>query len=103
MKVSVGFVSPENVHRCIRLVNEIRALPQHHRAKKDILEVYDCFNISGVLRFLILFGNCTTSLFSFFRFLSLTTIYFKLILKQVKNLIINATERAVNELEELNA
>ncbi|KAF1001529.1 hypothetical protein AG4045_028450 [Apium graveolens] len=58
MKVSVGFVSPENVHQCIRLENEIRELPQHHRAKKDILEV--------------------------------------------KNLIINAIERAVDELEELN-
>ncbi|KAK1384282.1 hypothetical protein POM88_022017 [Heracleum sosnowskyi] len=58
IKVSVGFVSPENVIECIRLADEIRALPQNHRAKEDML--------------------------------------------QVKNLIIYAIERAVNDLEKLN-
>ncbi|KAK1401681.1 hypothetical protein POM88_001286 [Heracleum sosnowskyi] len=37
--VSTGFVSPENVDECIRLSEEIRVLPQNHRAKEDKLEV----------------------------------------------------------------
>ncbi|XP_065618706.1 lysine-specific demethylase JMJ25 [Quercus suber] len=39
IKVGLNFVSPENVGECIRLTEEIRTLPQNHRAKEDKLEV----------------------------------------------------------------
>ncbi|XP_010275975.1 PREDICTED: lysine-specific demethylase JMJ25-like isoform X2 [Nelumbo nucifera] len=39
IKVALDFVSPENVHECIRLTEEFRTLPQNHRAKEDKLEV----------------------------------------------------------------
>ncbi|CAO2812755.1 unnamed protein product [Amaranthus hypochondriacus] len=39
IKVALDFVSPENVHECIRLTGELRHLPQNHRAKEDKLEV----------------------------------------------------------------
>nr|XP_023919066.1 lysine-specific demethylase JMJ25-like isoform X2 [Quercus suber] len=38
IKVGLNFVSPENVGECIRLTEEIRTLPQNHRAKEDKLE-----------------------------------------------------------------
>ncbi|KAF8398700.1 hypothetical protein HHK36_014557 [Tetracentron sinense] len=39
IKVALDFVSPENVHECIRLTEEFRVLPQNHRANEDKLEV----------------------------------------------------------------
>ncbi|KAF1002620.1 hypothetical protein AG4045_008777 [Apium graveolens] len=39
IKVSMGFVSPENVSESIRLAEEIRVLPQNHSAKVDNLEI----------------------------------------------------------------
>lgn len=39
IKVALDFVSPENVHECIRLTDEFRLLPKEHRAKEDKLEV----------------------------------------------------------------
>ncbi|CAA0813423.1 Transcription factor jumonji (jmjC) domain-containing protein [Striga hermonthica] len=39
IKVALGFVSPENLGECIRLTEELRALPKNHRAKADKLEV----------------------------------------------------------------
>ena len=39
IKVALDFVSPENVHECIRLTEEFRLLPKNHRAKEDKLEV----------------------------------------------------------------
>ncbi|XP_031094621.1 lysine-specific demethylase JMJ25-like [Ipomoea triloba] len=39
LKVAVDFVSPENIHECMRLTKEFRTLPQNHRAKEDKLEV----------------------------------------------------------------
>ncbi|XP_019149745.1 PREDICTED: lysine-specific demethylase JMJ25-like isoform X2 [Ipomoea nil] len=39
LKVAVDFVSPENIHECMRLTEEFRTLPQNHRAKEDKLEV----------------------------------------------------------------
>ncbi|KAK1386853.1 JmjC domain-containing protein [Heracleum sosnowskyi] len=39
IKVALDFVSPENVHECIRLAEEFRTLPENHRAKEDKLEV----------------------------------------------------------------
>ncbi|KAK8620601.1 hypothetical protein V6N13_067071 [Hibiscus sabdariffa] len=38
-KVALDFVSPENIHECIRLTEEFRVLPHKHRAKEDKLEV----------------------------------------------------------------
>ncbi|KAL7000123.1 hypothetical protein U1Q18_001274, partial [Sarracenia purpurea var. burkii] len=38
-KVAVDFVSPENVHECIRLTEEFRRLPKDHKAREDKLEV----------------------------------------------------------------
>ncbi|KAK9268102.1 hypothetical protein L1049_010541 [Liquidambar formosana] len=38
-KVAVDFVSPENVHECIRLTEEFRRLPKNHKAREDKLEV----------------------------------------------------------------
>ncbi|KAK2977898.1 hypothetical protein RJ640_022689 [Escallonia rubra] len=38
IKVALDYVSPENVHECIRLAEEFRVLPQNHRAKEDKLE-----------------------------------------------------------------
>ncbi|WOH00471.1 hypothetical protein DCAR_0519834 [Daucus carota subsp. sativus] len=39
IKVSVEFVSPENVSECIRFAKEIRLLPRNHSAKDDKLEI----------------------------------------------------------------
>ncbi|XP_061996465.1 lysine-specific demethylase JMJ29-like isoform X2 [Rosa rugosa] len=39
IKVSVEFVSPENVGECLRLTDEFRTLPRKHIAKEDKLEV----------------------------------------------------------------
>ncbi|XP_006391906.2 lysine-specific demethylase JMJ25 isoform X2 [Eutrema salsugineum] len=38
-KVAVDFVSPENIHECLRLTEEFRQLPKNHRAREDKLEV----------------------------------------------------------------
>ncbi|CAJ1941402.1 unnamed protein product [Sphenostylis stenocarpa] len=38
-KVAVDFVSPENIHECLRLTNEFRQLPKNHRAREDKLEI----------------------------------------------------------------
>lgn len=38
-KVAVDFVSPENLHECIRLTEEFRRLPKNHKAREDKLEV----------------------------------------------------------------
>ncbi|XP_057961547.1 lysine-specific demethylase JMJ28 isoform X2 [Malania oleifera] len=39
VNVVMGFVSPENVAKSIQLIDELRLLPDHHKAKKDNLEV----------------------------------------------------------------
>lgn len=38
-KVAADFVSPENIHECLRLTEEFRKLPKNHRAREDKLEV----------------------------------------------------------------
>ncbi|CAI9086827.1 OLC1v1020745C2 [Oldenlandia corymbosa var. corymbosa] len=38
-KVAVDFVSPENLHECLRLTEEFRKLPKGHKAKEDKLEI----------------------------------------------------------------
>ncbi|KAL0442990.1 UNVERIFIED_CONTAM: Lysine-specific demethylase [Sesamum latifolium] len=38
-KVAADFVSPENLHECLRLTEEFRKLPKDHRAREDKLEV----------------------------------------------------------------
>lgn len=38
-KVAMDFVSPENVHECLRITSEFRKLPKGHKAKEDKLEV----------------------------------------------------------------
>ncbi|XP_077238620.1 lysine-specific demethylase JMJ26-like [Tasmannia lanceolata] len=38
-KVALDFVSPENVHECIRLTEELRRLPKNHKTNEDKLEV----------------------------------------------------------------
>lgn len=38
-KVAADFVSPENLHECIRLTKEFRMLPKYHRAREDKLEI----------------------------------------------------------------
>ena len=42
-KVAVDFVSPENVHECLRLTEEFRQLPINHKAREDKLEVMGLF------------------------------------------------------------
>ncbi|KAG7587924.1 Zinc finger RING-type [Arabidopsis suecica] len=37
-KVAVDFVSPENIHECLRLTEEFRQLPKNHKAREDKLE-----------------------------------------------------------------
>lgn len=39
VNVILEFISPENAPECIRLANEIRLLPRHHKAKGKVLEV----------------------------------------------------------------
>ncbi|XP_050227373.1 lysine-specific demethylase JMJ28 isoform X2 [Mercurialis annua] len=39
VNVVLDFVSPENVTECIQLVDELRLLPENHKAKADSLEV----------------------------------------------------------------
>ncbi|XP_051128190.1 lysine-specific demethylase JMJ26-like isoform X2 [Andrographis paniculata] len=38
-KVAADFVSPENLHECLKLAEEFRKLPINHRAREDKLEV----------------------------------------------------------------
>lgn len=38
-KVAMDFVSPENVHECLRITSEFRKLPKGHKAKEDKLEI----------------------------------------------------------------
>uniref|UniRef100_A0A5B6Z8M0 Lysine-specific demethylase JMJ25 n=2 Tax=Davidia involucrata TaxID=16924 RepID=A0A5B6Z8M0_DAVIN len=38
-KVAMDFISPENVHECIRLTEEFRRLPKDHKAREDKLEI----------------------------------------------------------------
>ncbi|KAL6555083.1 hypothetical protein OROGR_006341 [Orobanche gracilis] len=38
-KVSIDFISPENIQECIRLTNEFRKLPDGHPSKRDKLEI----------------------------------------------------------------
>ncbi|KAF7840595.1 lysine-specific demethylase JMJ25 [Senna tora] len=38
-KVAVDFVSPENLHECLRLTNQFRQLPKNHKAREDKLEI----------------------------------------------------------------
>ncbi|ESQ35636.1 hypothetical protein EUTSA_v10006772mg [Eutrema salsugineum] len=38
-KVAVDFVSPENIHECLRLTEEFRQLPKKHKAREDKLEI----------------------------------------------------------------
>ncbi|KAL7130376.1 hypothetical protein ABFS83_13G129500 [Erythranthe nasuta] len=38
-KVAADFVSPENLHECLRLTEEFRKLPREHRAREDKLEI----------------------------------------------------------------
>ena len=39
INISAGFISPENASECIKLINEIRVLPNDHKAKQLKLEV----------------------------------------------------------------
>ncbi|KAM0064447.1 hypothetical protein Hdeb2414_s0003g00103071 [Helianthus debilis subsp. tardiflorus] len=38
-KITMDFVSPENIQQCIRLTEELCKLPVNHKAKEDKLEV----------------------------------------------------------------
>lgn len=38
-KVAADFVSPENLHECLRLTEEFRRLPKNHKAREDKLEI----------------------------------------------------------------
>uniref|UniRef100_A0A1J3J756 Lysine-specific demethylase JMJ25 n=1 Tax=Noccaea caerulescens TaxID=107243 RepID=A0A1J3J756_NOCCA len=38
-KVAVDFVSPENIHECLRMTEEFRQLPKNHKAREDKLEI----------------------------------------------------------------
>ncbi|KAJ0265790.1 Transcription factor jumonji [Hirschfeldia incana] len=38
-KVAVDFVSPENIHECLRLTDVFRQLPKNHKAREDKLEI----------------------------------------------------------------
>ncbi|KAL3519429.1 hypothetical protein ACH5RR_017578 [Cinchona calisaya] len=38
-KVAADFVSPENLHECLRLTEEFRKLPRNHKAREDKLEI----------------------------------------------------------------
>jgi len=48
------FVSPENVAECIQLIDEVRRLPEDHKAKVDKLEV-----ISLTILFTISHYSCS--------------------------------------------
>ncbi|XP_021719520.1 uncharacterized protein LOC110687212 isoform X2 [Chenopodium quinoa] len=39
VNIAMGFLSPENASECIKLINEIRVLPNNHKAKQGNLEV----------------------------------------------------------------
>ncbi|GKE39125.1 hypothetical protein Tco_1462530, partial [Tanacetum coccineum] len=43
IKVDLGFVSPDNVEECIRLIDEFCLLLKEHRSKEDKLEVLTMF------------------------------------------------------------
>lgn len=60
VNIALEFISPENAHECIRLAEELRLLPQGHKAKVKIPEVYFIvcdLVVSVVLKFSILPQN----------------------------------------------
>ncbi|XP_058095899.1 uncharacterized protein LOC131241195 isoform X2 [Magnolia sinica] len=52
IKVALDFVSPESIHECIRLTEEVRLLPENHRAKEEKLELKKMalYAVSAALR-----------------------------------------------------
>ncbi|XP_031500106.1 lysine-specific demethylase JMJ26-like isoform X2 [Nymphaea colorata] len=51
MKVSMHFVSPESMHHCLKLADELRSLPRHHQAKdvKSDLKKMALYSISSAV------------------------------------------------------
>ena len=52
----LDFISPENVTECVQLTDEIRRLPEDHKAKVDKLEVSTLRSITSLLVYPILFA-----------------------------------------------
>lgn len=42
VNVILDFISPENATECINLIDKLRLLPVHHKARKNMLEVTFC-------------------------------------------------------------
>lgn len=42
VNVILDFISPENATECINLIDKLRLLPAHHKARKNMLEVTFC-------------------------------------------------------------
>lgn len=57
VNVVLDFVSPENVAECIKLINELRLLPDNHTAKTNKLEVNFCNHLLHVFIILPVFGD----------------------------------------------
>lgn len=84
-KVAVDFVSPENVHECLRLTEDFRKLPKNHRAREDKLEVTSHFYFLPL--FLLQFNS---SEFDW---------VFWCLVEQIKKMILYAVDQGVKDLE----
>lgn len=82
-KVALDFVSPENIGECIRLMNEIRKLPKHHKGREDKLMV---LKISPFM-----------SLY----FLIKSELEMYVFTEQIKKMVLHAMENALTDVEKL--
>ncbi|XP_016505301.2 lysine-specific demethylase JMJ28 isoform X1 [Nicotiana tabacum] len=48
INVVLDFISPENVAECIHIIDEIRLLPEHHKAKGKVLEQVKKMAVCGI-------------------------------------------------------
>jgi lysine-specific demethylase 3 len=94
VSVVLDFLSPENVTECIQLMDELRQLPENHKAKVDSLEVNYTWRCT---HFLSILARVMNSLLFFFFFF----FFFFFCKNQVKKMALHSISRAVRKIHEL--
>jgi lysine-specific demethylase 3 len=92
VSVVLDFLSPENVTECIQLMDELRQLPENHKAKVDSLEVNYTWRCT---HFLSILARVMNSLLFFCFF------FFFFCKNQVKKMALHSISRAVRKIHEL--
>ena len=93
-KVAMDFVSPENVHECLRITNEFRKLPKGHKVKEDKLEVAFPASPNNKYIWLLIQYIFWSDLVKFWYFL---VWWFQ----QIKKMVLHAINHAVKDFEDL--